>query len=281
MPQQTPEQYYLDQNSHGKYQYTTLKDIVDNMLLEANEDDSYLKNVKRSKIVNHARQAIRTVSRQAASDVLAIEITVPDTLFWVLPQDYVNYARVSVVVLDEVTGTLRLHALDVNEKINTAIGYLQDNNGDLLFDNLGQILTADSSNGYNLLFKSYSFSGGYQPMLNTSKLSKFGEFVIDERRGCILFGSELMDKEIVIEYVSDGLQADLKEEEITVHQYLRDCIQDWIYFACIERKRNVPANEKQRALNRYKTTLHQCKIARANFDLLQIARAISAQSMAL
>lgn len=281
MAQQTPQQYYEDSNSHGQYQYTSLKDIIDNMLLEASEEDSYLKNVKRSKIINHARQAIKTVTRQTASDVLAIEVTVPDTLFWTLPQDFVHYCRVSVVALDESTGSLRLRILNVNESINTAIGYLQDNNGDLLFDNLGGILTADSSNGYNMPFKTYSFSTNHQPALDTSKLSKYGEFVIDERRGCILFDSGLRDKEIVIEYVSDGLQADLTESEITVHKYLRDCIEDWIYFACIERKRNVPANEKQRALQRYKTTLHQAKMARANFDLLEIARALTTQSMAL
>ena len=281
MAQQTPLQYYTDAKSHGNYQYTSLKDIIDNMLLEASEEDSYLKNVKRSKIINHARQAIRTVTRQAASDVLAIEVTVPDTLFWVLPQDFVHYCRISVVVIDPSTGSLRLRALNVNDSINTAIGYLQDNKGDLLFDNLGGILTADSSNGYNLPYKTYSFSTSHQPGLNTSKLSNYGEFVIDESRGCILFDSNLRDKEVVIEYVSDGLQADLTESEITVHKYLRDCIEDWVYFACIERKRNVPANEKQRASQRYKTTLHQAKMARANFDLLEIARALTTQSMGL
>ena len=281
MAQQTPQQYYEDSNSHGQYQYTSLKDIVDNMLLEASEEDSYLKNVKRSKIINHARQAIRTVTRQAASEVLAIEVTVPDTLFWELPQDFVHYKRISVVVVDPSTGSLRLRILNVNENINIATGYLQDNNGKLLYDNTGKILTADSSNGYNLPYKTYSFSTSHQPGLDTSKLSKYGEFVIDERRGCILFDSGLRDKEIVIEYVSDGLQADLTESEITVHKYLRDCIEDWIYFACIERKRNVPANEKQRASQRYKTTLHQAKMARANFDLLEIARALTTQSMGL
>ena len=281
MAQQTPQEYYQDPNSHGQYQYVSLKDIIDNMLLEATDDDSYLKNVKRSRIINYARQAIRKVTREVAKDVLAIEVTVPDTLFWTLPQDFVHYVRVSVVVFDETTSSLRLQALNVNQNINTAIGYLQDNNGDLLFDNNGEILTADSSNGYNIAYKRYSFTSGYQPMLDTSKLSRYGEFVIDERRGCILFDSNLRDQEIVIEYISDGLQADLVEQEITLHTFLRDCVEDWVYFACIERKRNVPANEKQRALQRYKTTLHQAKMARANFDLLEIARALTTQSMAL
>lgn len=274
---QTPQEYYEDIDSNGSYQFTSLKSIVDNILLEANEEDSYLNNTKRSKIIHHARQAIRTITRQASNTVLAIEITVPDTLFWVLPQDYVHYSRVSVVIFDGSTNSFKLQCLNVNEKINIAIGYLQDDSCNLLFDDQGKILTADSLNGYNAPHKTYSFGAGYNPNLDISKSSKYGEFIIDEARGCILFSSDLMGKEIVLEYVSDGLQADLTEQDIKVHKYLVDCIVDWVYFSCIERKRNVPANEKQRALQRYKTTLHQAKVARSNFDLIQIARALKQQ----
>ena len=281
MAPQIPQDYYENEELHGGYQYVTLKTVIDNMLLEAEDDDSYIKNVKRSRIVNYAKQAIRTVTRQAANDVLAIEVTVPTSLSWILPQDYVNYVRISIVVQDKNTGSYRLHPLDVNRNINNATGYLQDDAGELLFDDEGQILTADSSNGYAKPYKRYAFTDDYQPTLDTSKLSKHGEFVIDEKRGMILFSSDLSEREVVIEYVSDGLQAELSEEEITIHKYLRDTVENWIYFSCIERKRNIPANEKQRALLRYKTTLHQAKLARADFNLLQISRVLRSRSMTL
>lgn len=272
----TDQEYHENEEVHGKGQYVSLKDIIDAMLLESSDDDSYLKNVKRSKIIMHAKQAIREVTRQAANDVLAIEVTVPDSLYWVLPEDYTDYVRVSVVVPDG--DTFRLQPLDINNNINVAKGYLQDHNAEIVYDDLGEIITTDAMNGYSRPYKTYKFTTCYQPGVNTSKFSQFGEFKIDERRGCILFSSDLADKEIVLEYVSDGLQAELKEEEITVHKYLRMTIENWVYFACIERKRNVPANEKQRALLRYKTTLHQAKLARANFDLLQIARILRINS---
>lgn len=281
MAPQTPQDYYENEELHGGYQYVTLKTVVDNMLLEAEDDDSYIKNVKRSRIVNYAKQAIRTVTRQAANEVFAVEVTVPTSLSWALPQDYVNYKRISVVITDKNTGSLRLYPLDINRNINIATGYLQDDAGELLFDDAGQILTADSSNGYARPYKRYAFSSEYQPTLDTSKLSKFGEFVIDEKRGTILFSSDLSEQEVVIEYVSDGLQAELSEDEITMHKYLRDTVENWIYYSCIERKRNVPANEKQRALLRYKTTLHQAKLALADFNLLQISRVLRSRSMTI
>lgn len=281
MAPQIPQDYYENQELHGGYQYTSLKTIVDNMLLEAEDDDSYIKNVKRSRIVNYAKQAIRTVTRQAANEVFAIEVTVPTSLSWVLPQDYVNYVRISVVITDKITGSYRLQPLDINRNINIATGYLQDSNFELIFDNDGNILTADSSNGYAKPYKIYNFSEDYQPTTDASKLSKYGEFTIDEKRGTILFSSDLSEKEIVIEYVSDGLQAELLEEEIRIHKDLRETVENWIYYSCIERKRNVPANEKQRALLRYKTTLHQAKNARADFNLLQISRVLRSRSMTI
>ena len=217
MAPQIPQDYYENEELHGGYQYVSLKTIIDNTLLEAEDDDSYIKNVKRSRIVNYAKQAIRLVTRQAANEVFAVEVTVPTSLSWILPQDYVNYVRISIVVTDPNTGSLRLYPLDVNQNINIATGYLQDDAGELLFDDAGQILTADSSNGYSRPYKRYAFSDEYQPTLDTSKLSKFGEFVIDEKRGMILFSSDLSEQEVVIEYVSDGLQAELSEDEITMH----------------------------------------------------------------
>jgi hypothetical protein len=279
---QNAEAYYGDEDNHGNYQYTSLKDIITTMELEALEDDSYLKHTKRSRMVQHAKQAIREVTRSAANDVLAVEISVPPSLVWTLPQDYVNWVMVSVVTRDDSNGSLRLAPLDVNYNINIATGYLQDHDWKLLFDDEGRVLTSDASNAYAEPYKKYLVPGcAGQPTIDTAKYSKNGEFTIDQRRGKILFSSDLSEKDVVIQYVSDGLQADLQEEEITVHKYLKQTIENWVYYACIERKRNVPANEKQRALLRYKTTLHQAKMALSDFDLLRISRAMRTKTMAL
>jgi hypothetical protein len=52
-----------------------------------------------------------------------------------------------------------------------------------------------------------------------------------------MFSSDLADKNVVIEYVSDGLQNELWEQSITVHKYLRKALEDHIYYECIARKR--------------------------------------------
>ncbi|QRE03514.1 hypothetical protein [Flavobacterium psychrophilum] len=276
----TPEQYHNTPDNHGNYQYVSLKEVVNSLELEALDDDSFLKNTKRYQMVRHAKNAIKEVTKQAANEVLAIEITVPNNLVFALPQDYVNYVRVSVVVIDASTGSKRLQVLDVNNKMNISTGYLQDNNAGILFDNNGYILTSDGDNAYGQPYKTYSFTDyGGQLDLDTAKLSQYGEFTIDERRGKILFSSELGEREIVLEYVSDGLQAEINEEKITIHKHIVNAIRDWTYYACIECKRNVPMNEKKRALDRYKTTLHQAKLDRSDFNFVQIARVFRTKTM--
>jgi hypothetical protein len=64
----------------------------------------------------------------------------------------------------------------------------------------------------------YGFANvGGQFRLDIPKLSRF-ESLKRERRGKMLFSSELAEREIVVQYVSDGLQAELTESEITVHK---------------------------------------------------------------
>lgn len=272
----TDLEYIENKEAHGAYQYVSLKTIIDNMVLESLDDDSYLKNTARFRLLQYAKQGIRELTQEAANDILAFEITVPDNLAVVVPKDYVNWVRISLVTRDPITNGFMLQPLNENRNINTAIGYLQDHKGDLLFDNKGMILTSDSSNAFAHPYKRYKVSDlgscGQGKFLDTSKVSKYGEFVIDERKGVILFSSDLMDKEVVIEYISDGLQAELSEEEVTVHKDLQQTLENWIYYACIERRRNVPANEKQRALLRYKTTLHEAKLDRLNLKLYEIIR---------
>lgn len=276
----TPEQYFSDEDKWGNYQYTNLKEIVDQMLLESTDDDSFLKNTKRSKILMHAKQGIKKLTQEAAKDTLAIEMTVGQELFLPLPQDYVDYQMICVVTPD-----FKLMPLDINRNMSISIGYLQDNNAQILFDNDGQILTSDSSNAYAKPYKKYDFCNDYQGgqfEADTSKLSQWGEVTIDERRGTMLFSSNLMEREIVLIYLSDGLQWErLLEQEITIHKHLEEPLKDWIYFASIERKRNVPANEKDRALRRYKTTLHKAKLQRNNFDINEIAKILRVGSKML
>lgn len=264
----TDLEYYSDEDLHGESQYVRLTEIIDAMEMEAAENDSYLKGTSRYNLIRHAKNAIREVNKSAAGNILAFEITVPTNLVVTLPPDYVNYVRVSLVEQDVVNGGYHLVPLDINYNINIAIGYLQDHEANLLFDENGFVLNADSSNAYSKPYKKYPLLPLCAPNRKSSDLTKFsknGEFVIDQNRGKILFGSEFSDKDVVIEYISDGLNG--QDDKIKVHKFLQETVENWVYFASIERKRNVPRNEKNEALQRYKAALHKGKKIMMDFSI--------------
>ncbi|MBC7845573.1 MAG: hypothetical protein H7Y10_03675 [Flavobacterium sp.] len=272
---ETPEAYYGSESSHGSYQFVPLKEVIDGLLTEAKLDpDNYLKNTNRGLILYHAKMGIKELTKSTAKAVLKIEMTVPANSCIVMPQDYVDYVSISAVVVDG-SGNRKLQLLDVNTNINTATGYLQDNNAQILFDNDENIITADASNAYNIPYHKYEFIStlGGNAMQDTAMLSAYGEFTIDENNGKIVFSSNLIDKEVVVVYESDGLQWEsFGEGDIKVHKYIEQALKDWTYYACIEKRITVPANEKRRALDRYKTTKHIAKKNRAGLDLNEISR---------
>lgn len=267
MPIQTPETYYSDENLYGKYQYVSLKEIIDEMLVQTTDTDNYLANTRRSLMVTHAKNGIQELNKAVKRNILSFERAVGEDLYFPLPQDYVDWVRVSVVGDD-----FRLNALKVNNNIPTAIGYLQDNDYELLFDNDGNILMADSVNLYNKPYTKYTFDRcGY----NIDN----GDFVIDERRGTIGFSSNLYDKKVVVEYCSDGLEMhNLSEEEITIHKHLKRVLKEWIYMECVSGRRNVPMNEKVRTKNTYKSLLHKAKMDKMHFNITSLAQTVKHRS---
>lgn len=263
------QEYHEDLDLHGSYQYVLLSKIIDDFVYETLDDDSIFKNTRRTKIIKHAKDALLELNKSTFNEKKVIEITVPEHLFVTLPHDFVALRRLSVVVFDTVTSSNRLKVLDVNSNINIGEGYLQDHKWKLLFDDQGNILTADAQNAYNKPYKEYQFQKGG----DATQISRNGEYVIDKNRGQILFSSNLYDHEIVLEYRSDGLQFDTYgEDKIEVHKDMIEVLKDRMYYTLIRYKRHVPQNKIEMALRRFKTTRHEAKLNQLNFNITEVFR---------
>ena len=132
------QQWY--NNTPMVYQYTSMVDIVNNFTYMYVGNDKQLNNVRRTEIIFYVKEAVKQLNFDAKVNPLkAIELTVGDDLKFILPSDYVNYVRISL----EVNGVLR--QLFENRQANTAVGYQQDANGDLIFDIDGNVLTEISA----------------------------------------------------------------------------------------------------------------------------------------
>lgn len=104
MSSMNPLEYYDDEANHGSYSYVTLEEIVTNFIANYTGDGKILGKAKRSQIIYQFKQGIKKFSINALREVKAVELELGDTLDIILPNDYVNYARISYVNPD--TGEL-------------------------------------------------------------------------------------------------------------------------------------------------------------------------------
>lgn len=285
--------YYNNSDLHGNYQYVTMEELVNNYLMSRDED-AYDFGTPRFKVLHQCRRAFQELYYDVVKEVRAIALELSPSLQITLPPDYVNYVRISW--LDSYG---QLHPLAVDNRMSIADEYLQDNNYELLFDNDGCVLQGTSQpkpiepispdtdiiGDPTSLYYSYTFCGGgggnFQPNVDASRIFTNGRFRIDKNRGIIQFGSEIEGREIVIEYISDGLYVGcegLPATDLRIHKFAEDAVYNFIYHELIKQRRNVPYNEKIRSrkekYNSIRITKRRINTLRKD-EILQYFRASS------
>ena len=91
------QQQYYQGDIHGQYQFVSLKDIVNQFMIVYVGEDKIIPKVKRIDVAFHAQRALQELSFDTFKSCKAQEYEVPATLQMPLPQDYVNYTKVSFV----------------------------------------------------------------------------------------------------------------------------------------------------------------------------------------
>ena len=91
---QTQQQYY-NSNNFGNYQFTSLEDIINNFMATYVGEEKILPRTKRGDVSFHAHRALQELSFDTFKSCKSQEITVPSSLQMILPQDYVNYVKLT------------------------------------------------------------------------------------------------------------------------------------------------------------------------------------------
>ena len=263
--------YFNDSSQWGNYQYVELGQLVNDFKYSLDDDD-FSGNTPRHKILYHAQRCLRELYYDVLREIRAVELEITDTLFVTLPPDFVSYVRLSWV---DNNGQLYPMAVDHTQSIAQA--YLQDDDGQLLFDSNGCILTAEGQRPQAVQLQtrdesidqllSFVFNNGtvdnFNPNANLANNYQNGKYRLDKDKGVIEFGSNVYGRTVVLEYISDGLYTSSCEgnrlETLKVHKFAEQAILDYIYYSIIKLKRNVPANEKARARKEFYNTRRRTK----------------------
>jgi hypothetical protein len=292
----TNEQYYegpdgiwnsLDED-YGNYQFVSLKDIINNFIISYVGEGKVISKIKRTDVAFHAQRGIQEFNFDLLPSFKSQEIEIGPQLYMVLPQDYVNYVKLTWTDEQGLE-----HVIYPARKTSDPLPILQDSNYEYTFDENGEILYAQDSETWKR-FKSNPVnkennrntnSGdlmtehflGRRYGLNPENSQSNGVFFIDQIKGLIHFGSDMVNRIVTLKYISDGLGTD---EEMTVHKFAEEALYKYIAYAILSTRANTPEyiiarfkREKQAARRNAKLRLSNIKIE----EITQVMRNKSKQ----
>ena len=89
------QQAYYQGSSFGNYQFVNLTSIIDNFMATYIGEGKILTDTKRNDVSFHAHRALAELSFDTFKSTKSQELTLPPSLTMILPQDYVNYTKIS------------------------------------------------------------------------------------------------------------------------------------------------------------------------------------------
>ena len=278
----TDKQYYDNSTNWGDNQFVLLKDVINNFMAFYVGDGKIIDHVERFDIVYHAKRGLQELHYDALKDVRALELELPDDLQLELPKDFVKLVRLSWV--DERG---RLHPMMMDVDTTIAKAYLQDDVYDIIFDSndaaaegtsiidmkQASNATVDNDTFSNL---DYEFYGGRFGMF-TDRTNVNGMYSIDKNAGYLRFSSEVKNKAIVIEYITDGLSY-LTEAELQVNKLAEDFLLKYMAYQVIQYKFGVQEYIVRRMKNEQFAAMKNMKIRMMDIHPFDLAQAFKGRN---
>tara|TARA_R110000824_G_scaffold41286_1_gene122972 strand:+ start:937 stop:2268 length:1332 start_codon:yes stop_codon:yes gene_type:complete len=142
----TQTQYYAG-NDYGNYQFTSLDNIITQFQIAYVGEDKIISKIKRTDIAFYAQRALQELSFDTFKSIKSQEIEVPASLQMILPQDYVNYTKISWADSAGIK-----HLLYPTSKTSNPPNPLQNSDGDFELTAVGEL---DSSTNTIVLDAEY------------------------------------------------------------------------------------------------------------------------------
>ncbi len=286
------------EENYGGYQYVKLNDIVNNFMVGYVGDGKAVQTCKKSDVVFFAKRSLQEFSYDTLKSIKSQELSIPDSLSLIIPQDYVNYVNISWI--DELGVKRPIYPAN-NLTIDPYSNLIQDAAGEPIQDSFGENIDGTSitkerwSKANTRLLNSqwyqdfeyfgyanpdlYSLNGpwnwgrlyGLDPKLSQAN----GWFGIDERENKFTFSSNLAGRLMVLEYISDGLAYDL---DTKVPKMAEEAMYKSILYNIVSTRANQPEHLVQRYKKDRYAALRNAKIRLSNIKLEEFTQIMRGKS---
>ena len=282
------------EENYGSYSYISLEDIINNFQIAYVGTGKLIPSCKRTDIIFHAKRGMQEFSYDTLKSIKSQELNIPPELSVVIPQDYVNYTKVSWI---DQLGVKRPIYPANNLTTNPFENPVQDSKGVPTQDNFGNNAegtsiteerwrTADDTlinqdNVEDLYNEGYDNWGwdeqllGQNYGLDPQYAQVNGWFTINHREGKMSFSSNLAGALIVLEYISDGLAYDMDTQ---VPKLAEEALYAHISHAIVASRINQPEYIVRRLKQERSAKLRNAKLRLSNIKLDEIIQVMRGKS---
>jgi hypothetical protein len=288
------------EDNYGGYSYISLEDAINNFEVAYVGSGKLISSAKRTDIIFHAKRGLQEFSYDTLKSVKSAELTIPVSLTLPLPQDYVNYVKASwidqlgvkhvIYPANNLTTSPYYTQIQDSKGIPTQDNFGDDIEGtsitqerwqegnaqDFLLDNAGLSGINDfafnwNQNGEWIGYRNYGELYGLDPQYSQMN----GYFNLNEREGKMSFSSHLVNRLIVLEYISDGLAYD---SDTRIPKMAEEALYAHILHAIISTRANQPEYIVQRLKKERSAKLRNAKIRLSNIKLEEITQVMRGKS---
>jgi len=153
----TTNKDYYQGNDHGNYQFTSLRNIIEQFIVAYVGENKIIPKVSKLDVAFHAQRALQELSFDTLKSVKSQQIDLPPTLVMPLPHDYVNYTKLSWTDSAGIK-----HPLYPTNSTSNPFQILQneDKSYDFTVPASGLLKNGDFANSLSDWDKSLAFTGG-------------------------------------------------------------------------------------------------------------------------
>lgn len=277
------------EKNYGSYAYTKLNDIINNFIVAYVGVGKLIQSAKRTDIIFHAKRAMQEFSYDTLKSVNSQELTIPHSLSLAIPQDYVNYVSMHWIDSQGVKHIM----MPTSMTTNPGAMPLQSNDGQPIQDNFGDNLDGtsiteerwshnslknrinDGDFNWDLLYGENSYGAGRIYGLDPQQANVNGYFTINEREGKFSFSSDLVNKVIVLEYISDGLSTGM---DTRVPKLAEEAMYAYISHAIIASRVNQPEYIVNRLKKEKSAKLRNAKLRLSNIKMSEFVQVMRGKS---
>ena len=277
----------------GNYRYISMNDLINNYMIAYVGDGKLITNVKKSEVLFHAKRGIQEFSYDISRIEKIQEIEVGPSLSIPMPQDYINYVRISSV--DEAGIEHIIYPASITSKPSESP--LQDNDYSYIFGSDGSLLSGTPVTGQR--FDDFDISKlisnnkdssvtydsdrdsetvimpGGRYGLDPQYSHENGLFVIDELNGKISFSSDIANKIITLKYISDGLGTN---DEMQIHKFAEEAMYKYITHAIASTMVAMPEYIINRFRKERRAAMRNAKLRLSNIKIGEIAQVMRGKS---